>query len=87
MSRITHLPLIAAVLVAPVVAGCGSQERTQSAGGQSGSVAATPASTTVESASLTPPVVDATTANVSYADAGKAFHGGKYDEATRLFAG
>jgi predicted Zn-dependent protease len=86
-SRITRLPLIAAALVAPIAAGCGGQDRTPSTTSQTGTVAATPASTTVESASLTAPVVDAAAANVSYADAEKAFHGGRYEEATSLFAG
>jgi predicted Zn-dependent protease len=85
-SRITRLPLIAAALVAPIAAGCGGQDRTPSTTSQAGSVAATPASATVESAALTPPVVDAA-ANVSYSDAEKAFHGGRYEEATGLFAG
>jgi tetratricopeptide (TPR) repeat protein len=86
-SRITRLPIIAAALVAPIAAGCGGQDRTPSTTSQTGSVAATPASTTVESASLTPPVVDAAAANVSYADAEKAYNGGRYEEATGLFAG
>lgn len=87
-SRIIRLPLIAAALVAPVAAGCGGQDRTPSTASQTGSVVVgTPASTTVESASLTPPVVDAAAANVSYADAENAFHRGRYEEATSLFAG
>ena len=86
-SRITSLPIIAAALVAPIAAGCGGQDRAPSTTSQAGSVTATPASTTVESASLTPPVVDAAAATVSYTDAEKAYQGGRYEEATGLFAG
>jgi predicted Zn-dependent protease len=87
-SPITRLPLIAAALVAPIAAGCGDDGRTPSTVSQSGAVSANSASATVESGTLTPPVVDAAAAptNVSYADAESAFQSGRYEEATGLFA-
>ncbi len=85
-STISRLPLIAAALVAPLAAGCGGQDRTPSTVSQSGSATATPASATVESGTVTPSVVDAAAAPVSYADAETAFQRGRYAEATSLFA-
>lgn len=88
--RISRLPFFAAVLVAPLAAACGGQDHTPRAGDGAGSAGGMPvAVTTVESGTVTQPVVDAAAApaNVSYADAESAFRGGRYSDATELFAG
>jgi predicted Zn-dependent protease len=86
--KVSGLSAIAAAVLGSAIAGCGSDGSAKTAS-QSASVPSTPVAVeTVESGTVTPPVVDAAAlaASVSYADAETAFRRGRYAEATGLFS-
>src|SRR5689334_19878800 len=89
MSRTTRLTALAAVLV-PLAAACWSNDRSDTAEGSSAGatpIASTESSPTATSSTAggTAEAPAASTMVPSYADADRAFHRGRYEEAAGMF--
>jgi len=84
------LPVLVAVLAAPLTVGCGAGDRPADSAAVSSSAPVTPVAVATTAADPTVVIDDGATgsgvANVSYADAETAFRRGRYQEATDLFA-
>jgi predicted Zn-dependent protease len=78
--RVAHLSLAVSLLSALAVVGCSTPDRTQS-----GSTTATSTTSTGAEPSSSPAASTAPTVVPSYADAERAFHRGRYEEAAGMF--
>ncbi|MFL5518352.1 MAG: hypothetical protein ACJ8DJ_19515, partial [Gemmatimonadales bacterium] len=81
--RVAHLSLAVSLLSALAVVGCSTPDRTQSGSTTATSTTSTGAEPSSSPAASTAPTVS--TVVPSYADAERAFHRGRYEEAAGMF--